>query len=227
MPLSSTRNSSHTIKDPVHGNIKIPGSVLEVVDSPEMQRLRRVSQLGFSSLVYPGANHSRFEHSLGTYFLTKQVAQNLNLEDQALPVAGLLHDVGHSVSPHRHHRHTYYLVANADLPGLADRERELVALVARYHRRSAPSRSKADLQALGAAELRTVRALAALLRVADALDRSHQQLVRSLDLELRGRAARLRLRASGPVDLEAWDVRREAPLFRRVFGRRLELLLPA
>ncbi len=95
MPLSSIRNSSHTIKDPVHGNIKIPGSVLEVVDSPEMQRLRRVSQLGFSSLVYPGANHSRFEHSLGTYFLTKQVAQNLGLEDQALPVAGLLHDVGH------------------------------------------------------------------------------------------------------------------------------------
>ncbi|HYQ80155.1 MAG TPA: HD domain-containing protein, partial [Anaeromyxobacteraceae bacterium] len=144
-----------------------------------------------------------------------------------LEAAALLHDVGHSVSPHRHHRHTYYLVANADLPGLADRERELVALVARYHRRSAPSRSKADLQALGAAELRTVRTLAALLRVADALDRSHQQLVRSLDLELRGRAARLRLRASGPVDLEAWDVRREAPLFRRVFGRRLELLLPA
>jgi exopolyphosphatase/guanosine-5'-triphosphate,3'-diphosphate pyrophosphatase len=143
-----------------------------------------------------------------------------------LEAAALLHDVGHSVSPHRHHRHTYYLVVNADLPGFADRERELVALVARYHRRSAPSRDKADLKMLSAGELRTVRKLATLLRVADALDRSHQQPVRSLDLDLRGRAARLRVRTAGPVDLEAWDVRREAPLFRRVFGRRLDLVAP-
>ena len=143
-----------------------------------------------------------------------------------LEAAALLHDVGHSVSPHRHHRHTFYLVANADLPGFADRERELVALVARYHRRSAPSRDKADLKALSSADLRAVRALAALLRVADALDRSHQQLVRSLHLQLAGQVARLRLRAAGPVDLEAWDVRREAPLFRRVFGRRLDLVVP-
>ncbi|HEU4382565.1 MAG TPA: Ppx/GppA phosphatase family protein [Anaeromyxobacteraceae bacterium] len=143
-----------------------------------------------------------------------------------LEAAALLHDVGHSVSPHRHHRHTYYLVANADLPGFADRERELVALVARYHRRSAPSREKTDLKALSNADLRAVRALATLLRVADALDRSHQQLVRSADLRLTGRVARLRLRAAGAVDLEAWDVRREAALFRRVFRRRLDLVAP-
>jgi exopolyphosphatase/guanosine-5'-triphosphate,3'-diphosphate pyrophosphatase len=143
-----------------------------------------------------------------------------------LEAAALLHDVGHAVSPHRHHRHSYYLVANADLPGFAERERELVALVARYHRRSAPSRGKADLERIGVSELRTVRKLAALLRVSDALDRSHQQLVQSLDVRLAGRVARLRLRAAGPVDLEAWDVRREASLFRRVFGRRLELCGP-
>lgn len=95
MPLSSTRNSSHTIKDSVHGNIRIPGPLLDVVDSPEMQRLRRIAQLGFSSLVYPGANHSRFEHSLGTYHLTRELAQNLKLDEQALPAAGLVHDIGH------------------------------------------------------------------------------------------------------------------------------------
>jgi exopolyphosphatase/guanosine-5'-triphosphate,3'-diphosphate pyrophosphatase len=138
-----------------------------------------------------------------------------------LEAAALLHDVGHAVSVHSHHKHTYYLVANADLPGFADRERELVALVARYHRRSLPARKRRDLEGLGPGELRTVRKLVAILRVADALDRSHQQHVR--DLRVRGSrsAVELRVRARGPLELELWDAEREASLFQRVFSRRL------
>jgi exopolyphosphatase/guanosine-5'-triphosphate,3'-diphosphate pyrophosphatase len=143
-----------------------------------------------------------------------------------LEAAALLHDVGHAVSVHSHHKHTYYLVSNADLPGFPDRERELVALVARYHRRSVPGRGRRDLEALTASELRTVRKLVALLRVADALDRSHQQQVRDLRVAASGLSVELRVGARGPLDLELWDAAREAVLFQRVFSRRLSVAAP-
>jgi exopolyphosphatase / guanosine-5'-triphosphate,3'-diphosphate pyrophosphatase len=140
-----------------------------------------------------------------------------------LEAAAILHDVGNAVSYQRHHKHTYYLVKHADIPGFADRERELVALVARYHRRSAPERHRADLEGLSASEFLLVRKCAALLRLADALDRSHHQPVRDLKTVTRDGAVQLRLTGEGPLDLELWDAERESALFRRVFGRRLEL----
>jgi exopolyphosphatase/guanosine-5'-triphosphate,3'-diphosphate pyrophosphatase len=138
-----------------------------------------------------------------------------------LEAAALLHDVGHAVSPNRHHRHTFYLVSNADIPGFSDEERRLVALVARYHRRSAPERGRPDLEALSATDLRLVRRLVAILRVADALDRSHHQPVVDLRAAWRDGAVRVAAHARGPMDLELWDVAREAPLFRAVYGKRL------
>jgi exopolyphosphatase/guanosine-5'-triphosphate,3'-diphosphate pyrophosphatase len=142
---------------------------------------------------------------------------------QLLEAAALLHDIGHAVSVQSHHKHTYYLVANADLPGFADRERALVALVARYHRRSHPGRGRRDLEELSSSELGLVRKLVAILRVADALDRSHQQPVRTVRTRVRRGAVDLRVAARGPIELELWDAAREAGLFQRVFGRRLAL----
>jgi exopolyphosphatase/guanosine-5'-triphosphate,3'-diphosphate pyrophosphatase len=140
-----------------------------------------------------------------------------------LEAAALLHDVGSAVSYSRHHKHTYYLVANGDIPGFSDHEREIVALVARYHRRSPPERDRADLAPLSPTDFRTVRRLATLLRLADSFDRSHHQPVRDIRAQVLGRAVRVTLRARQAVDLEIWDARREAPLFQRVFGRRLEV----
>jgi exopolyphosphatase/guanosine-5'-triphosphate,3'-diphosphate pyrophosphatase len=140
-----------------------------------------------------------------------------------LEAAALLHDVGHAISPNRHHKHTFYVVSNADVPGFSDRERLLVALVARYHRRSAPDRGRPDLEGLRGPELVLVRRLVALLRVADALDRSHGQPVIGVRASLSGGTARVVARARGPLDLELWDVAREAPIFRSVLGKRLEV----
>jgi exopolyphosphatase/guanosine-5'-triphosphate,3'-diphosphate pyrophosphatase len=140
-----------------------------------------------------------------------------------LEAAAVLHDIGIAVSFHRHHKHTYYLVANADMPGFSDRERLLVATVARYHRRSTPDRDRADLAHLTVGELVLVRKLAAILRVANALDASHQQPVRRLRADASDGAVRLRLSIRGPADLEVWDVRREAALFREVFRRRIDV----
>jgi exopolyphosphatase/guanosine-5'-triphosphate,3'-diphosphate pyrophosphatase len=142
-----------------------------------------------------------------------------------LEAAALLHDLGNAVSYQKHHRHTQYLIQNADIPGLADRERDLVARIARYHRRSPPDLDHAGMVGLTPVEARTVRKLATLLRVADALDRSHHQPIVEVRTAVRLRRSNgeisLRIKARAPVDLELWDVAHEAPLFRQVFGRSL------
>jgi len=141
-----------------------------------------------------------------------------------LEAAALLHDVGHAVSPQRHHKHTFYLVQNADIAGFSDQERHLVALVARYHRRSPPERGRPDLEGLGAADLKLVRRLVALLRVADALDRSHHQPVVDVRATVNGPVIRVAARTRAAIDLELWDVDREAAYFRSAMGRRLEVV---
>ncbi|HYX91211.1 MAG TPA: HD domain-containing protein, partial [Myxococcaceae bacterium] len=141
-----------------------------------------------------------------------------------LETAAILHDLGHAVSYQRHHKHSYYLIRNADIPGLADQERELVALVARYHRRSPPERGHVDVLALEPGPFRMVRKLATLLRVADSLDRSHHQTVKALRAQVKEGAVVLNLRVRAPADLELWDAQHEAGLFRRVFGKPLEFV---
>jgi HD superfamily phosphohydrolase len=91
------------IKDPVHGYVEVEDFALALLDSPPLQRLRYIRQLGFSYLVYPGANHTRFEHSLGTMFLADVAARRFGLsdEDRTLVIAaGLLHDIGHGPFSH-------------------------------------------------------------------------------------------------------------------------------
>jgi len=91
------------IKDPVHGYIEVSSEELQVVDARAVQRLRRISQLPFVYLVYPGARHSRFDHSLGCMHLAGEFAKSLGLEEyrvRVLRIAGLLHDVGHTPYSH-------------------------------------------------------------------------------------------------------------------------------
>ncbi len=91
------------IRDSVHGNLYLNDFEIKLVDTPQMQRLRRIKQLGFTYLVYPGANHSRFEHSIGTLHIASQIADNIGLDDhekQLVRSAALLHDVGHGPFSH-------------------------------------------------------------------------------------------------------------------------------
>ncbi len=95
------------IKDPVHGYVYIKEAEKNVIDSYPMQRLRRLRQLAGSEYVYPGANHTRFEHSLGVMFLANEVLQNPNIsrvvsdeEIDICRVSALLHDVGHGPFSH-------------------------------------------------------------------------------------------------------------------------------
>jgi len=90
------------IKDPVHGYIEVAPYALDLLDSAVLQRLRYIRQLGFSYLVYPGANHTRFEHSLGTLYLANVMARQLSLsedEQKLVVTAALIHDIGTVRSP--------------------------------------------------------------------------------------------------------------------------------
>ena len=92
-----------TVHDPVHGSIKVDGPFLELLNRHEMQRLRGVKQLGFANLVFPGANHTRFEHCLGAYHLGGKMAEaiSLSVEDSnEVRAAGLLHDICHAPYSH-------------------------------------------------------------------------------------------------------------------------------
>lgn len=91
------------IKDPVHGYVEVEDFALALLDSPPLQRLRYIRQLGFSYLVYPGANHTRFEHSLGTMYLADVACMNFRLTDDErtlVVTAALLHDIGHGPFSH-------------------------------------------------------------------------------------------------------------------------------
>jgi uncharacterized protein len=106
-------DGSRTVRDPLWGNVSLDRAAAAVVDAPEFQRLRRVKQLGFAHLVYPGAVHTRFLHALGVYHLTGRAVEALerkgaladlsDAERAALPavrLAALLHDVGHYAFSH-------------------------------------------------------------------------------------------------------------------------------
>jgi HD superfamily phosphohydrolase len=91
------------IRDSVHGNLQLDEFEVRLIDTPQLQRLRRIKQLGFTYLVYPGANHTRFEHSIGTMYLASKLANHLSLDpDQKriLRTSALLHDSGHGPFSH-------------------------------------------------------------------------------------------------------------------------------
>jgi exopolyphosphatase/guanosine-5'-triphosphate,3'-diphosphate pyrophosphatase len=139
-------------------------------------------------------------------------------ERALLEYAALLHDIGHHISYPGHHKHTYYLIKNGDLRGFHPAEIEVVANVARYHRRGEPRRKHAAFAALSRESRRTVRVLAGFLRVADALDRSHRQVVRRLTVSKRAGLLRLRGEAKGDYELEIWGAGRRVQLLEKALG---------
>ncbi len=140
-----------------------------------------------------------------------------------IEAAALLMDCGHYVSDTRHHRHSYYLVANSALPGFTALERSVVAMLCRYHRKSIPGERDETLAALAAEERRWVERLTPLLRLADALDRSRRQPVRHVACGVREDSIEVRLESSRAVDLEAWAAEHTSESFRQVYGYRLRV----
>ena len=114
------------IRDSIHGDLHLNDFELEILDTVEMQRLRRIKQLGFTNLIYPGANHTRFEHSIGTLFLADKLPRRLGFHSeiqQLLRICGLLHDIGHApfshvterALKHKHETVTKQIIKNSSI----------------------------------------------------------------------------------------------------------------
>ncbi len=133
--------------------------------------------------------------------------------------AALLHDVGDYVRYDGHHKHSYYLIQHSDIMGLSPDERAIVANVARYHRKSPPDPSHPNFRDLDKEARSKVRSLAAILRIADALDREHLGKVKTARAEIDGKGRKMHLFVTGEEDreLEEWTVRAKSELLRDVF----------
>jgi exopolyphosphatase / guanosine-5'-triphosphate,3'-diphosphate pyrophosphatase len=141
-----------------------------------------------------------------------------------LQAAALLHDIGYIISHSKHHKHTYHLIMHGDLPAFAPHEVELIANVARYHRRAFPKKSHANLARLSGEERRLISRLSGILRIADGLDRTHSRAVTGVKPRVvRGRL-RLDIEASTPPDVECADAQRKSDLFRKAFDIELEMV---
>lgn len=136
---------------------------------------------------------------------------------EILQAAALLHDVGYLINHANHHKHAYHLIQHAELTGWTAREVELIANVARYHRKAAPKKRHPNLARLERGDRDLVRHLAAILRVADGLDRTHTQRVTAVGVESGRKTTRLVLAAATDPQVERWDAERRASLFGRVF----------
>ena len=145
---------------------------------------------------------------------------------EPLEYAALLHDIGHAIDHGRHHRHSAYLIRTGELLGFEPLDIEMLALVARSHRKQLPSPSDPDVHVLPPPMRRRVRALAALLRVADALDRTQFSVVRSIRTSHRG--GRLLIEVDSGRDnaeLELWAAQRRVDLLARLLDRPVLLRL--
>ncbi|HUP19665.1 MAG TPA: Ppx/GppA phosphatase family protein [Gemmatimonadota bacterium] len=142
----------------------------------------------------------------------------LEAEDRELLVAAaVLHDVGQRISYNRHHKHSEYLISNSELPGFSPHEVGLVAQIARYHRKADPSPRHEPFAALDEEDQDRVTRLAAILRLADALDREHHQRVERVEVRIEDDEVGLGLVGDGDLALERWALERKAGLFEETF----------
>jgi len=188
----------------------------ERIDDP-----RRLSVARFARHMGETGEHSPQVARLALS-LFDQLKDQLKLEPptrELLEYAALLHDVGHHIGHDNHQKHAYYLITNGDLLGFTREEIEIIAQTARYHRKGGPKDTDDGYRSLSSANRRTVRALSAILRVADGLDRSHYGVVHDVDVSRRSGRLMIHLRTEGDdAQLEIWEARSRSGLLGRVLG---------
>ena len=139
-------------------------------------------------------------------------------ERKLLEGAALLHDIGYFISYNSHHKHSHHLIRHADLFGFSPREREMVALIARYHRKSLPKKKHAEYAALEEKDQQIVCRLGGILRLADGLDRRRSGLVEVVTLKKTGTEFSLKLLGSEDISVEIFGGTAKKDLFEKAFG---------
>jgi exopolyphosphatase/pppGpp-phosphohydrolase len=183
---------------------------LQVEDWPHARQVRRLSV-------------ELFDATLPLHHLNERARYLLER-------AALLHNTGMLVETRRHHKHSFRLIKETNLPDVTESERHEIACIARYHRRALPSKEHAEFAVLKRAAQRRVSQLAALVRIADALDYSHDGRVLSLatDPSLCDKTTwtiTLSVRSLADLDEELGHAYEKADLFEKIFKRKLRLLV--
>lgn len=140
-----------------------------------------------------------------------------------LYIAALLHQIGTFISNQAHHKHAMYLIRNSNLFGLGERDLNLVALTARYHRRSAPKPAHLEYQALERDERIAVCRMAAILRIAVALESANRQRIRDFTCRIEGGRFVISVRGADDLTLELLGLKQRGGFFADVFGLSVEL----
>jgi exopolyphosphatase/guanosine-5'-triphosphate,3'-diphosphate pyrophosphatase len=205
------------VLDYIHRNT---ATIRKIERYPDVRR-RSVVELGERCGYNPAHARHVAQLALSVFDQTRAVHKLGDREREWLEYGALLHDAGVHISYERHHRHSYYLIKNGELRGFDPQEIEIIALLARYHRQATPKKSHDGYALLKGGLRRTVRTLAAMLRLAEGLDRSHAQIVTALDVVPRGNAYLIRLRAAGDAELELWAAHRHGAPLQRVLQRPL------
>jgi exopolyphosphatase/guanosine-5'-triphosphate,3'-diphosphate pyrophosphatase len=204
------------------------GIVLDVIGrhdpsdwSDDPRAIRRASVQGFLRRCDGSADHSRQVARLALRLFDQTTAlHQLGADDrELLEYAALLHDVGEHVSTSGHHKHGAYLIRHAQLRGFTPGEVQLLAALARWHRRGDPKVG----DEFGMVDRRRLRRLTALLRLADGLDRGRSSVVDDVCVTVGPSLVVVRLTARDDAELELWGARRKRDLFEKVFERDLEL----
>ena len=203
------------VLDYIHRN---SARIRKVERYPDVRR-RSVIELGERCGYWPEHAQQVARLALAIFDQTRSVHGLGDRERDWLEYGALLHDVGVHISYERHNRHSYYLIKNGDLRGFDPQEIEIIALITRYHRLGTPKKSHNGYGDLKRSKRRTVKALSAMVRLAEGLDRSHSQALAGIDVYPRSDDYLARLRTTGDAELEMWAAHRHVAPLEAVLGK--------
>jgi exopolyphosphatase/guanosine-5'-triphosphate,3'-diphosphate pyrophosphatase len=196
-------------------------------EPPLFEDVRRASVMNMAAQYRVDGPHTRHVAALALGMFDELARLGLHdgdpVERELLWAASMLHDIGMSIDYDDHHKHSRYLILNGGLPGFSPVETATIAQAARYHRKGMPSAGPMS-PLFGPGDAERLDRCAALLRLAEDLERSRDQLVRDTDIELDGEEVRLRLIAEGDAAVPRWAAGRERELFARAFHRELSVV---
>ncbi len=196
---------------------------IELLSSVPDPRDRSVRRLMDRYGADPAHAHFVCERSLQLFDALAPLHRLGFAERELLGHAARLHDIGHYIDGASHNRHGAYLIRNSRLHGFTAPEIELMATLVRYHRGKKPKPDHPEMAGLGPEERRTIKILAGILRIADALDRSHAQPVERVELDLKDGHLHVRALTSRPAHLERWASERRKSLLEAALHQEIHI----
>jgi exopolyphosphatase/guanosine-5'-triphosphate,3'-diphosphate pyrophosphatase len=168
------------------------------------------------------------EIALSIYDGLAQLHKLNSKEREILEAAALLHDCGYHISHDQHHKHSYYMIRHCIMPGFTNNEAELIANIARYHRKSHPKKKHENFAKLSVSKKKAVRILAGILRIAEGIDRRQLRLINAANVEITDNLLSIALTRDPSKlnpDIELWGALRRKPLLEETLNKPIDIRL--